>query len=137
MYLYNPQMAIDKINNSYLWEEIAPYSTTSTSIFIKKKRCWFNLEKDLTVYESTWTFIPWEFVVLKIFCWDTVYNLNWRIDNPYWLTITLTPNKMTTVVFLANTASSLEIFDVKVWNKEGVTVREIYPNPYPEQVIEN
>ena len=127
LYLYNPQMAVDKVNNSYLWKELEPYETT---IFLDSKRCWFNLEKNLTVYESSSEFHPWEFVVLKIFCGDTTYNLDMsNIDNPYWLTVTLTPNKMTTVTFLANTGSSLEIFDVKVWNKTDL-YSVIYPDPY-------
>lgn len=127
LYLYNPQMAVDKVNNSYLWKELEPYETT---IFLDSKRCWFNLEKNLTVYESSSEFHPWEFVVLKIFCGDTTYNLDMsNIDNPYWLTVTLTPNKMTTVTFLANTSSSLEIFDVKVWNKTDL-YSVIYPDPY-------
>lgn len=68
---------------------------------------------DFTV--TCWTVKEWMQYILRINSWATAYTmtLGTGITNPFWETLTLTANKMTTVVFFASSSSTLEVFSVR------------------------
>lgn len=73
----------------------------------------FEPTEDFTI--SCWTVKEWMQYILRIDSWATAYNITlWTwITNPFWEDLTLTASKMTTMVFLATSSSSLELFSIR------------------------
>lgn len=64
---------------------------------------------------SCWTLKEWMQYVLRVNTWGTAYVMTlWTwITNPYDEELTLTATKKTTVVFLATSSSTLELFAIR------------------------
>ena len=52
--------------------------------------------------------------IIRVNSWATAYNMTlWTwVSNPFGEDLTLTANKMTTIVMLATSSSTLEIFSI-------------------------
>jgi hypothetical protein len=53
--------------------------------------------------------------IVRVDSWATAYTITlWTgVTNPFWEDLTLTASKMTTVVFLATSSSTLELFSIR------------------------
>lgn len=62
-----------------------------------------------------WTVKEWMQYIVRVNSWATAYTMTlWTwVTNPYGETLTLTANKVTTLVFFATSSSTLELFGIK------------------------
>ena len=88
-------------------------ATSGATLTISNLTTQFVPTVDFTV--STWTVKEWMQYVLRINSGATAYNITlWTgITNPFSEDLTLTASKMTTIVLLATSSSTLEVFSVR------------------------
>lgn len=68
---------------------------------------------DFTI--ACWTVLEWMQYIVRIDSWATAYTMTlgtW-VTNPFTEDLTLTASKMTTIVLLATSDSTLEVFSVR------------------------
>ena len=98
----------------WIWSNFAFTTATSwATLTISNLSTKFTPTQDFTI--SCWTVREWMQYIVRITTWWTVYNITlWTwISNPFAEDLTLTVWKTTTMIFLATSSSTLELFSAR------------------------
>lgn len=104
----------DKINTMPTYAEFAINTATSwATLAISHLTTSFVPTEDFTI--NCWTVKEGMQYIVRVDSWATAYNITlWAsITNPFNEDLTLTASKMTTMVFLATSSSTLELFSIR------------------------